>query len=1027
MDRPDTEGLVGRDDALARVSHAVAAARHGTRATLVVSGTSGMGKTALLRTALDSARDLDVRWGNCVEGGAAPGYWPWTQVLNGLVRGAGADRARAAAGADIGLVATIAPAIGDRGLTEESDRGRMLLLDATVAWLHAMASVRPVVIVLDDLQWVDESSLALLELVVLDPRPAPVCVLATLRHDEVPRPQQQRLTALVARTGHVHLTGLDRSSTIRLVDLVTGGRLSDETAAAIVGRAGGHPFFTRELALAVAGGLAEGQVPAAVRDAIERRVASLSPTTQEVLRVAAVTGSVVVPDVVAAVTGQTADVVAAASSAAVSAGMLRSEAGGRLRFAHDLFRETLADALDPGSRPELHLAVGTALEARAARGGDVAASELARHFRNALTCGGLDRAVAWTLRAAAADRSGLALSEAATHLRRLRAAVADAGLALPDDQLVDVLLVEADVLARAGRPSDARGLLRAARTAADRAGDPARTTRAALAVAALGSRFASRRDDVVAELESALAAVGDADATLDAQLMAALARELQHSVPEQRARAGPLTERALARGRTTGDPEVLRACLLARHDVLWTPGKAGPRVEVAAELVALTQRAGDLEHHAEALLLQSNALLESGSAAFGPALEMCLELLGGLAQPRHLYTVETRRAFLALLRGRLEEADGRIEQAAALGERLREPDTGNVRMSQRLELVRARDRPDELVAFAAEALAHWTGAPVHANAVAAGFCARAGDLEAARHHVAAVHDLGTWRVDRSYLWSVFVRELAVAAVVLDDRTLCAELLDGLQPLAGTCGVNGAVVAFAGCHSHTAGRLAAALGDRGMARDLLQDACLVYERLGAASLTEARRDLAECDRATGAAVAALRRRGPVWEVAYAGRTAAVGHCKGLLDIAHLVQRPGADLHVLDLVQSGARSDPAGEVLDRTAVTAYRQRLAVLADEREDAERRADAASLRALDSEYDALVTELRHGTGLGGRPREFANHPAERARKAVTARIRDAVRRVGEAHPELGAHLDRELVTGVRCRYAGDERWEVEV
>ena len=240
-------------------------------------------------------------------------------------------------------------------------------------------------------------------------------------------------------------------------------------------------------------------------------------------------------------------------------------------------------------------------------------------------------------------------------------------------------------------------------------------------------------------------------------------------------------------------------------------------------------------------------------------------------------------------------------------------------------------------------------------------------------------------------------------------------------------MNGAVVAFAGCHSHTAGRLAAALGDAGLARTMLEDACLVYERLGAASLAEARADLAEVGEATVAAGAALRRRGPVWEVTYAGRTAAVGHCKGLLDIAHLVRRPGADLHVLDLVQSGVRSDPAGEVLDRTALSAYRQRLATLSDEREDAESRSDDAKLRTLDEEHDALLAELRHGTGLGGRAREFANHPAERARKAVTARIRDAVRRVGEAHPELGAHLDRELVTGVRCRYRGAERWEVEV
>jgi hypothetical protein len=590
---------------------------------------------------------------------------------------------------------------------------------------------------------------------------------------------------------------------------------------------------------------------------------------------------------------------------------------------------------------------------------------------------------------------------------------------------VDVLLAESDLLARSGRPSDARGLIRAARAAAERAGDAAGTTRAALAAAALGSRFTARRDEIIAELESAQTAVAGADEALEATLTAALARELQHSVPEQRARAGPLSERALRLGRATDDPDVLAACLLARHDVLWTPSEAARRAEVAAELVALTQRSGDRERHAEALLLQANALLESGSAAFEPALEACLELLTALGQPRHLYTVETRRACLALMRGHLDEAAVRIEAAAARGDRLHEPDTGNVRMSQRLELVRAHGLPDELTAFARQAVAHWTGAPVHAHAVAAGFSARAGDLDAARHHAAAVQDLGTWRADRSYLWSVFVRELAIAATALGDRVLCAQLLEEVLPLAGGCGVNGAVVAFAGCHSHTAGRLAAALGDRVAAQALLQESCVVYERLGAATLTEAREDLAACAAPSGH-TASMVRRGPIWQVTYAGRTASVEHCKGLQDIAVLVRRPGADVHVLDLVQSPTRSDAAGNVLDRTALVSYRQRLAALSHERLQAEEGGDLARLRAVDEEHDALVAELQRDTGVGGRPRAFPNHPTERARKAVTARIRDAVRRLDHALPEVGAHLDRNLVTGVRCRYRGDERWETE-
>ena len=116
---------------------------------------------------------------------------------------------------------------------------------------------------------------------------------------------------------------------------------------------------------------------------------------------------------------------------------------------------------------------------------------------------------------------------------------------------------------------------------------------------------------------------------------------------------------------------------------------------------------------------------------------------------------------------------------------------------------------------------------------------------------------------------MFVRELADAAAVVGDTELCAELLPELEELAGTCGVNGALVAFAGCHSHTAGRLAAALGDPARARALLAEACEVYERLGAASLVEATADLSALTPAIaeGAARPALVRRGPVWEVTW----------------------------------------------------------------------------------------------------------------------------------------------------------------
>jgi hypothetical protein len=225
-----------------------------------------------------------------------------------------------------------------------------------------------------------------------------------------------------------------------------------------------------------------------------------------------------------------------------------------------------------------------------------------------------------------------------------------------------------------------------------------------------------------------------------------------------------LSEEALALARGTGDPATLAVCLLARHDVLWTPGTASERIDIAREIVALAAALGDEERRAEGLLLAANAYLETGSPAFRPALDTYLAAIDALGQPRHRYLALTRRGALALLDGRLDDAAVLIDAAASLGERIGEPDAGNVRMSQLLELIRARGDPDEQAAFAAEAVCWWVGAPVHAHAVAAGFLARAGDLKGARRHVSTVLELGSWRADRSYLSSVFVGNLTVAAI-----------------------------------------------------------------------------------------------------------------------------------------------------------------------------------------------------------------------------------------------------------------------
>jgi hypothetical protein len=174
---------------------------------------------------------------------------------------------------------------------------------------------------------------------------------------------------------------------------------------------------------------------------------------------------------------------------------------------------------------------------------------------------------------------------------------------------------------------------------------------------------------------------------------------------------------------------------------------------------------------------------------------------------------------------------------------------------------------------------------------------------------------------------------------------------------------------------------------------------------------------------------MRRQGRTWRIAYEGKDAVVPHSKGLSDLATLLARPHQEVHVLDLYGVADRSGPAGEIADRSAIASYRERLTDLESEAAEAAAHHDSERLARAEHERQALVDELGRVAGLGNRPRGFSGYPAERARKAVTGRIRDAIRKLEPDLPHLAAHLDSTIVTGTYCRYRTESAhpWQIEL
>ncbi|MHC0429313.1 ATP-binding protein [Streptomyces sp. O3] len=164
-------------------------------------------------------------------------------------------------------------------------------------------------------------------------------------------------------------------------------------------------------------------------------------------------------------------------------------------------------------------------------------------------------------------------------------------------------------------------------------------------------------------------------------------------------------------------------------------------------------------------------------------------------------------------------------------------------------------------------------------------------------------------------------------------------------------------------------------------------------------------------------------GTVWNLAYEGHRVHMPDTKGLRDLRLLLSRPGDGIDAVRMLAPdggaeviAAHSMSGDAVLDEEAKRQYKRRLDQLDEEIDHAARSGDEQRAARYDTERAALLAELRAAAGLGGRTRRLGDE-AERARKTVTARIRDTLRKLDTLHPALAAHLRDSVSTGLTCAY----------
>ncbi|MBW0117853.1 AfsR/SARP family transcriptional regulator [Pseudonocardia abyssalis] len=804
VEPPRRTGFVGRRTELSALVGRLSAAADGSGSVVLVGGEAGIGKTRLAEEAVAAAAAVGARvaWSRCADEAAAPALWPWTQVLRALGSDAGATMAGP----------------GD------SDTRRAELFERIAAALLVAAAERPLLVVLDDLHGADPLSLHLLRFLVGRIAAAPVLVLATLRDTA-----DERTDALV----HT-LADLARERSVTRLRL--GGLPADEVGELLVDRglddpalAGelrrrteGNPFFLVELIELLRSERrldarpASADIPASVRDVLERRLGRLPADTRALLTMAAVIGREFPLDVLEAASEIDAEQIAALLEPAVITGVVVEEGDGWVwRFGHELVRETIVAGLTRLQRARLHRRIAQALEGLPVAGH---LDALAHHSYLAGPFAGAGAALRHALAAADAARDRFAHATAAGHLAR--------AVELADPAQVQELLVALGRdLRAAGDLVGAHAALSRAITLATEAGD---ADRAAEATGVFGGvalwnwrAYGTSDATVVDRIDELLARTGDG--VRRAELLGTLACELCYT--DRRAEGMDAAREAARIARDLGDVALLGRALNNFYLAGWVPGQEAARRAVLDESLAMV--GSGLPAHTEAVARLHRAALalrfaepDLARADLARASRLATEL--GLAELRA--QVSYQEAGHATLHGAWDDAEKHAEEAYALQRRTSLWGAGWCRLVQRMTVRRGQGRLDEVVNELVDGTTN--DFPV-LRPVALLALVELGDADGARRLLARTE------VDIPVDWSTdFLRcawgEVAAALGAPDPARLYRELL----PQSAELVVAGTANAAWGSVHGVLGRLAARTGDVAAARTHLTEAVRVDTAVGA---------------------------------------------------------------------------------------------------------------------------------------------------------------------------------------------------
>lgn len=639
-----------------------------------IEGEGGIGKTRLI-AALASELASDgwgVLYGRCRPVGAIP-YEPFVEALEGalVARGAGDLEQKARdAGPEVAPLVPMLSLEDPGAPAGPADAGTAIwrLHRAAVRLLDALATERPLLFAIDDLQSAGSASLALLHHLgeCCGER---VAVLSAHRIDDpslepaiVDRADRLRSSGRLLR-----LEGLEPAALAEIGSVPGGASVSSETATALHRVTGGNPLYATQLVRhAIDSGVdledwrgpdAVQDIPSAVRELVARRVARLEQPAQSILKTASIIGQEFEMGTLSSAAGIGEQRLLASLEQACGAGLVE-EIGDSERFAfvHGLVHRALYEDQLAARLHEGHRAVAAVLEAEP----EVDPARLALHWHGAGPRGDPQKVVRYSRESATRAAAGLAHAEAARHYRR--ALEAGEGR-LGTGSEMELLLALARSEANAGDLESGRQAARRAAWRAREARDWERLGRAALTFSATGGStaldayqmdFAREASELLVEAEDALPAT---DTALRGRVLSALAGQRLSGLALDRRRS--LADEASTMARRLADAPGELTALRART----SPGLRGPydleqAIEAGRRAADLAAALGDAPAAFDAHRLLAAAYFELGEIdSMDRELSALEHAAAGTGAVTHTLDLAAMRAGRASFAGRLDEAN----------------------------------------------------------------------------------------------------------------------------------------------------------------------------------------------------------------------------------------------------------------------------------------------------------------------------------------------------------------------------------